>query len=77
MIEAGRSSREGTSKLLRAAAPLSLAAAAAAAAGYVVLAAGAPAEVAAVRTIFIWLAALTVPHMLLAAATPRIGQASA
>ena len=66
LMETARMSGEGTSELLRAAAPLSLAATAAAALAYLAFAAEAPPAVAAVRTVFIWLAALTVPHMLLA-----------
>jgi Brp/Blh family beta-carotene 15,15'-monooxygenase len=57
--------------VLRAAAPWSLAAVALAAVGY--LAAGDRPSVAAVRTLFVWLSALTVPHMLLAELGARFG----
>lgn len=74
MIEAGRETGESPLHLLRNAAPLSFAAAAMAAAGYTLLVDGATPEVAAVRTVFIWLAALTVPHMLLTSIAARARQ---
>jgi len=56
---------ERWSGLLRSAAPLSAAAVLLAAVGFLVLRSGLPFEPAAVRTIFWWLGALTVPHMAL------------
>jgi beta-carotene 15,15'-dioxygenase len=54
---------ESVAGMLRAALPCSLAALALAGAGYLVLRGQVPGEVAVVRTVFWWLAALTVPHM--------------
>ena len=66
LAESARAAGESVRQALRAAAPLSAAAGIAACVGYALLATRAPPEIAAVRTLFVWLAALTVPHMLLA-----------